>query len=130
MVAVYHYSVAKSDSHYTVNYCCRDESLRTSSRNGGGRRGGGGGGATGNVATGDQIPLHMIPSYHGSLFIDPETGVVRRLTLEAEMGDGTVSRADTVIEYGQVAIGDRKFVCPLRSMNILIGPAEVRPTCV
>jgi hypothetical protein len=44
--------------------------------------------------------------------------------LEAELGDGTVSRADTVIEYGQVVIGDRKFVCPLRSMNIWLGPAE------
>ena len=40
------------------------------------------------------------------------------------MGDGTVSRADTVIEYGPVVIGNRKFVCPLRSMNIWVGPAE------
>ena len=124
MVAVYHYSVAKADSHYAVNYCCEDENLRTNSRGGGGRRRGGGGGAAGNQATGDQIPLHIVPAYHGSLFIDPATGIIRRLTLEAEMGDGTVSRADTVIEYGQVAIGDRKFVCPLRSMNIWIGPAE------
>jgi hypothetical protein len=66
----------------------------------------------------------MVPGYHGSLFIDPATGIVRRLTVEAELGDGTVSRADTVIEYGQVVIGGRKFVCPLRSMNIWMGPAE------
>jgi len=123
VVAVYHYSVAKGDSHYTVNYCCQDENLRTRGAGGGGRRGGGRG-AMGNQATGDQIPLHMVPGYHGSMFIDPVTGIVRRLTVEAELGDGTVSRADTVIEYGQVVIGDRKFVCPLRSMNIWMGPAE------
>lgn len=122
MVAVYHYSVAKADSHYTVNYCCLDEGLRTRGGGGGGRRRGGG--AAGSVATGDRIPLHMVPGYHGSLFVDPATGIVRRLTLEAELGDGTVSRAETVIEYGQVVIGDRKFVCPLRSMNIWMGPAE------
>jgi hypothetical protein len=78
----------------------------------------------GSQATGEQIPLHMVPGYHGSLFIDPATGIVRRLTVEAELGDGTVSRADTVIEYGPVVIGNRKFVCPLRSMNIWVGPAE------
>jgi hypothetical protein len=126
LVAVYRYAVAKADSHYTVSYCCISENMTTSSRGGGGgRRGGGGGrGAGGSVATGATIPLHMVPAYHGSLFIDPATGIVRRMTLEAEMGDGTVKRADTVIEYGQVAIGDRKFVCPLRSMYIWMGPEE------
>ena len=125
MVAVYRYEVAKADSHYAVNYCCVSENMTTNSRGGGGgRRGGGGRGAAGSMATGATIPLHMVPAYHGSLFIDPATGIVKRLTLEAEMGDGTVKRADTVIEYGQVAIGDRKFVCPLRSMYIWMGPEE------
>jgi hypothetical protein len=124
MVAVYRYSVAKGDSHFTVNYCCIDDSLRTSSRGGGGGGRRGGRSSAGNMATGDQIPLHMVPAYHGSLFIDPATGIVRRLTLVADVGDGTVSRADTIIEYGQVVIGDRKFVCPVRSMNIWVGPAE------
>lgn len=124
VVAVYHYSVPKVDSHYRVDYCCEDENLRTRGGGGGGRRGGGGRGAMGSQATGEQIPLHMVPGYHGSLFIDPATGIVRRLTVEAELGDGTVSRADTVIEYGPVVIGNRKFVCPLRSMNIWVGPAE------
>ncbi len=123
LVAVYHYSVAKPDSHYAVDYCCFNENMRTSGGGGGGRRGGGGRGG-GSVATGDQIPLHMVPAYHGSLFIDPATGIVRRLSLEAEMGDGTVKRADTVIEYGPVVIGDRKFICPLRSMYIWMGPSE------
>jgi len=124
VVAVYRYSVAKADSHFTVNYCCIDDSLRTSSRGGGGGGRRGGRSSAGNMATGDQIPLHMVPAYHGSLFINPATGTVRRLTLVADVGDGTVSRADTVIEYGQVVIGDRKFICPLRSMNIWVGPAE------
>jgi hypothetical protein len=68
--------------------------------------------------------FHKVPAYHGSLFIDPAAGVIRRVTLVAELGDGPVSRADTVIEYGPVTIGDRKFICPLRSMYVWEGPPE------
>ena len=125
-VAVFHYAVPKAESHYNVNYCCLFEGLRTGGR-GGGRRGGGGGGGTNTVQSGASTLFHKVPAYHGSLFIDPATGVVLRMMVEAEMGDGPVSRADTVIEYGQVTIGDRKFICPLRSMNLYVGPFEPGP---
>jgi hypothetical protein len=123
-VAVYRYSIPKSDSHYAVNYCCLSDGLRTNTRQGGGRRGGS---VVGNQQGNATVPFHKIPGYHGSLFIDPASGVIRRVTLEADMGDGPVSRADTVIEYGAVTIGDRKFICPLRSMNVYMGPAESGP---
>jgi len=121
-VAVYHYAIPKSGSHYTVNYCCLSDSLRTNVRQG--RRGGS---VTANQQSSATTLFHKIPGYHGSLFIDPATGVIRRVTLDADMGDGPVSRAATVIEYGAVAIGDRKFVCPLRSMVIYMGPPESGP---
>jgi hypothetical protein len=93
-------------------------------RQGGGRRGGSvAGNQQGNATT----LFHKIPAYHGSLFIDPATGIIRRVTLEAEMGDGPVSRAAAVIEYGAVTIGDRKFICPLRSMAVYMGPPESGP---
>jgi len=123
-VAVYRYQVPKAESHYSVNYCCLFDGLRTSTR-GGGRRGGGG--ATGTVQTDASTVFHKVPAYHGSLFIDPATGVVLRITVEAEVGDGPVSRADTVIEYGPVTIGEKKFICPLRSMNLYVGPFEPGP---
>jgi len=124
LVAVYRYAVPKAESHYAVNYCCLFDGLRTNTRRGGGRRGGS---VAGDVQTKATIPFHKVPAYHGSLFINPETGVIRRVTLEAEMGDSPVSRAATVIEYGQVVIGERRFICPLRSMNIYEGPAESGP---
>jgi hypothetical protein len=124
LVAVYHYSVAKPDSHYEVNYCCLFDGLRTRQGGGGGGRRGGGGGVQGTQQTSEATLMHKIPGYHGSLFIDPGTGVIRRVTLVAELGDGPVSRAGTVIEYGPVTIGDRKFICPLRSMYVWEGPPE------
>jgi len=126
LVAVFRFSVPRPDSHYHVNYCCLADGLRTRQGGGGGRRGGGGG-VTGTQQTSSSTLFHKVPGYHGSLFIDPATGVIRRMTLVAELGDGPVSRADTVIEYGPVTIGDRKFICPLRSMNVYEGPPEFGP---
>jgi hypothetical protein len=124
MVAVYHFSVPKTESHYNVNYCCLSDGIRTNTRQGGGRRGGS---VVGNQQGNATVLFHKIPAYRGSLFIDPASGVIRRVTLDAEMGDSSVSRAATVIEYGQVVIGNRKFICPLRSMVLYEGPAEYGP---
>jgi hypothetical protein len=121
LVAVYRYKVPKSASHYSVDYCCLADEIRASSRHGNGGRGGSLAG-DGQIVLG--TPFHKVPGYHGSLFIDPESGVVRRITLEADMDDSPVSRVATVIEYGPVVIGDRKFICPLRSMNLYEGPTE------
>jgi hypothetical protein len=124
LVAVYRYSVPRSASHYSVDYCCLSDGLRTNTRRGGGRRGGA---VAGTVQGNATVPFHKIPAYHGSIFIDPVSGAVRRFTLQAEMGDSPVSRADTVVDYGPVVIGDRKFICPLRSMNLYEGPPESGP---
>lgn len=122
-VAVYRYSVAKSASHYNVDYCCLADGIQAFTR-----RGNGGGRHAGAMAGDGQIvggtPFHKVPGYHGSLYIDPDSGIIRRITLEAEMGDSPVSRVGIVIEYGPVVIGDRKFICPLRSMNLYEGPAQ------
>ncbi len=122
LVAVYRYKVPKSASHYSVDYCCLADEVRASTRPGGGGRRGG------SIAGDGQIdiatPFHKVPGYHGSLFIDPDSGIVRRITLEADMDDSPVSHVATVIEYGPVVIGERKFICPLRSMNLYQGPAE------
>ena len=98
---------------------------QTTRRGGGGRRGGGS--VAGTIQSDATTLFHKIPAYHGSLFIDPNTGVIRRITLEAEMEESQVSQAATVIEYGPVVIGDRRFICPLRSMNLYEGPAEFGP---
>ena len=113
-IAVFRYSVPKSASNYTVDYCCL--SLGPSGRQGGRR---GGGSALLVNSPGDPTAsIHKTPGYHGSLFIDPSSGTILRITLEAEMGAGPVSRAASLIEYGPVVIGDRKYICPLRSIAL------------
>ena len=60
--------------------------------------------------------------------MDPETGTVLRLTLESEPGwirepnlnsVRPILNTGTMIEYGPVEIGGRKFTCPQRSVVIM-----------
>lgn len=124
LIAVYRYSVPRTASNYSVDYCCISDGPRGSSRTGRGRRGGSAQSGPPPDAT---TIFHKTPAYHGSLFIDPATGVVLRITLEAELDNSPLARIATVIEYGPVLIGDRKFICPLRSMALTQSPAEPDP---
>jgi VWFA-related protein len=118
LAAVFRYSVPKSASHYAVSYCCVQEAPITLLPSGS---------ATARRSTGNtQIPVlpaaeqkefHATPGYHGTLAVDPATGAVLRVTLEAELkADDPVSRAATVVQYGPVTIGDKSYICPVRSL--------------
>jgi VWFA-related protein len=98
--AVFHYIVRAENPHYDVTYCCLV------------------GGGT----------FLTSPRYLGELAIDPVTGAILRLTMEAELGwirepnlnpvlpaEGAV----VMVEYGPVEIGGREYVCPLRSVAIM-----------
>jgi hypothetical protein len=118
--AVFRYSVPRRESHYQVHFCCvLDQEYQ-------------GGQATHNrnlprYHTGDRNMVETTglkaydatPGYHGTVSIDPASGAIVRLTLDAELDtDSAITRASTVVEYGRVVIGDRTFVCPVRSLAI------------
>jgi len=88
LAAVYRYSVPEEDSKYEVNYTCNG----------------------GNA-------FHSQPGYHGSLAIDPVSGAILRLTLQADSKtEDPISHVASVIEYGPVDIGGRTYICPLHSL--------------
>jgi hypothetical protein len=126
-VAVYRYSVPKSTSHYTVDYCCIVDKAEAALRQGGRR----GSGVPPPVALQDNLAnhFHKMPAYHGSLVIDPVSGAILRITIQAELDiDGPVTRADILVEYGPVLIGDRKFICPVLSLALTQGLAGTNAT--
>jgi hypothetical protein len=88
LAAVYRYSVPEEDSKYEVNYACNGSNA-----------------------------FHAQPAYHGSLAIDPVSGAILRLTLQADSKPGDpISHVASVIEYGPVDIGDRTYICPIHSL--------------
>jgi VWFA-related protein len=95
--AVFRYIVRAENPHYNVAHCCLV------------------GGKT-FVAS---------PRYLGELAIDPGTGAILRLTMEAQLGwiretnlnpVLPIKGAAMMVEYGPVEIGGRRYVCPLRSV--------------
>jgi hypothetical protein len=92
LAAVYRYSVPAEESHYAVDFACNGSSS-----------------------------FHAQPAYHGTLAIDPDTGALLRLTLQADSKTGDpLSHVASVVEYGPVVIGDQTYICPLRSLTFSV----------
>lgn len=91
-LAIYRFAVPGNKSHYEVEYCCLN-----------------------------QIGLYKVVSaYHGEIAIDPTTGSVLRIAIQADLKNAyPLTRADLLVEYGPVEIGGKSYVCPIRSVAIM-----------
>ena len=118
LAAVYRYSVPRNVSHFEVNYCCLSEApvnLRPTGSATARRPGGSTQIPVEPAAT--LKPFRTTPGYHGAVSVDPGTGAILRVTLEAELkGDDPITRAATVVQYGPVTIGDKRYILPMRSL--------------
>jgi VWFA-related protein len=95
LLAVFNYTVLKEKSHYEVNYCC--------------------------VVDSEDQPhnFHELSAYHGAIVVDPASGTILRLRIEADLKpDEPVSRAAILVEYGPIEIGARTYICPVRSLAL------------
>ncbi len=123
LAAVYHYQVPREASHYAVTYSFSREQILGRTQYGvpGRDRSPQ---QVANIPRASEIQAYSeTPSYHGSIALDPTTGAVLRLTIEAELSKGDpLQRAATAIEYAPVVIGDRKYICPSRSLAISLQP--------
>lgn len=96
-VAVYRYAIPAAASHYEIKANCRSTEV-----------------------------FNRHPAYQGTLAIDPAAGELVRLTLQAEPdAHDPVSHFATVIDYGPVTIGGRRYICPLRTISFSQQVAEI-----
>jgi hypothetical protein len=66
--------------------------------------------------------------YHGQIAVDPADGTVFRIVVQADRKPAdAISRADIAVEYGPVEIGGRPYICPLRSVAILVNNTVPAP---
>ncbi|MGB9030039.1 MAG: hypothetical protein WCC27_07970, partial [Acidobacteriaceae bacterium] len=60
-----------------------------------------------------------MPGYHGEIAIDPATGAILRVETEANLaGFAPLDRSAVMVSYGPVTIGQKTYICPLRSVSI------------
>ena len=93
--AVFHYVVPpQGASHFAVNFCCLADPDGT-------------------------IPLDIIAGYHGEVAIDPASGAILRVTADADLEPRLpMLSSSMMVEYGPVVIGDKTYICPIRSVSI------------
>ncbi len=72
----------------------------------------------GEVTTAWSIIQQEAP-FHGEFAVDPASGAVLRLTVQADLKPALpLARTDVMVEYGPVVIGETSYICPLRSVSI------------
>lgn len=92
--AVFQFVVPKENSHYSVSFCCMTD-MNSSG------------------------VLNWVTGYHGELAIDPETGSILRLTVQADLEPRMpLLRADIMVTYQSVDIGGRSFIVPTHSVAL------------
>ena len=94
-LAVFAFSVPREQSHYQVGACC--------------------------LPNGPSHASQQFSGYHGQIAVDPADGTVFRIVVQADLKPADpISRADIAVDYGPVEIGGRSYVCPIRSVAILV----------
>jgi VWFA-related protein len=95
--AVFRYGVPEKESHYEIAHCC--------------------------LLAGDGTGLFQrMAAYHGEIAIDPTSGAIAHVTLEADMQPNLpVLLSGILVEYGPVEIGGSTYICPVRSISIMRG---------
>ncbi len=95
MLAVFAFTVPREQSHYQVGGCCPPNH-----------------------------PSHatqQFSAYHGRIAVDPANGTVFRIAVQADLKPtDPISRADILVEYEPVEIGGRSYICPVKSVAILV----------
>jgi VWFA-related protein len=124
LLSVFDYSVPKAASHYEIV-----TPVQQALQSGASGRWAGRGDVLVNGATTSLKVERTRPPYHGSIWIDPASGSIRRISLIANLsGDTTLESAAVLIEYGPVRMKSETFICPIRSLALSEAPATVNTT--
>jgi VWFA-related protein len=117
-LAVFHYSVPASASHFEVFSSYRPEAATEAVRSAPNSRGISTVTIQTNVDSSNIQLLRATPAYHGTIWIDPADGVVYRITMEtdAKLGLQILRRAAILVDYGPVEIAGKTYICPVRSL--------------
>jgi hypothetical protein len=110
-VAVILYAVPLEKSHYSVWSACNGASCVSTMVNG-----------LMSTAAETSNPA----AYHGEVAFDPASGAILRIAIVADMlPKDSIVRDDIFVEYGTVEIGGKSYICPVRSISLVVERAAV-----
>jgi hypothetical protein len=93
-LAVFRYRMAQETALFSAEFCCLALDFET-------------------------VPFREPAPFHGEISVDPSTGAVLRLTIQADLGWRLpLEQSDVMVEYRAVQKGTQKFICPSRSVSI------------
>jgi hypothetical protein len=117
--AAFHYSVPRSASHFEVIGSLQRPAAVEGRPVQIGNSGPSGIGARPSAKSSDSSTSLTTPGYHGSLWLDPATGSILRVTVEVDAKESVpFQRAAIMVQYGPVQIGNREFICPVFSVAL------------
>jgi VWFA-related protein len=91
---VFRYAVPLDASHFEVRFCCLADPDGT-------------------------VLFKEVPAFHGEITIDPASGAILRLTVVADLEPRLpMLSSGIMVEYGPVVIGEKTYICPIRSVSI------------
>jgi VWFA-related protein len=100
-LAVFHFVVPSTAPVYEITYCCLPD------------------------GDGTQVYRNMT-GRRGDFAVDPSSGAIMRLVIEADLEEDRVPRAPLIrsalmVEYAPIEIGGKRYVSPVRSVSISRG---------
>jgi hypothetical protein len=112
--AVYVFAVSRKDTHYEIDYCCFRmeksdgvQQMHTSFLSANNSR----------LDTSSWEHHRATVPYHGEIFVEPKTGVIVRLVIQAEFKPSDdIRQQDQRIDYASVTVGAKTLIVPIRSV--------------
>lgn len=121
-LAVFHYLVPKSESNFEVISVVQLDRLFEGVGSPNGAATLPGRDTLANRNPKGSSTIRVKPAYQGSLWLDPVTGTIFRITIEADIkGSVSFRRAALSVEYAPIQIGGVTYVCPVRSLALSDG---------
>jgi VWFA-related protein len=92
--AVFRYAIPQEKSQFRIGYCCLPDGEGKNS-------------------------FQTVQGYHGEITLDPGTGAILRLTMEADLNEALpIVRSEVLVNYGPVDIGGKTYICPVKSIAL------------
>jgi VWFA-related protein len=114
-LAVFRFTVDRAVSHYMVQ-SKENTPAEPIGTNYGSR--GGQGISQGEIRSGDARQRRQPAAYHGTLAVDLDNGTILRIVIQADLEpNDSLKRAEIVVEYGSVTIGEGTYICPTHSVT-------------